>query len=581
MGWGFWGRSLLAALLWASTTGISPALADDETYIPYVAVQLDLDTQGGIAVSLDAPDLLDPVDTARALATSLGCVDAHFTTVLPGVADSQPFHLEGPCNPGLMRSGLLFCTHWDFATLARMMNDADVEYLYIVVRHPDLGISVFHPDWPAQKELQRGLEYQGLWRTDQLSGPLPVEITFGFPSRAPLVWFSWVGLAFVLGGSRATLLLFRRLHRQPSGDNATWFAFARGSSLVHRGSVVAWLTALLAWQIPERFIIALGHFGIMRYPAAAFVCAFPIIVNDAVLTYLRFRLWCERSGESPPRLLRLWLFYLRPLLWIGTVLGFILITDLSGDIPPDWRWGGFWVLVALLGVWVLLLARLFEWKVAAVPAGELRQNIEAMAAAAKIKFRRLSVMAGPLLGANAWVRRGPSVTYTEGLLRKLGRSEVDAVTTMEIARVKLRHHSKLSLLRMALSIAAAAVLGIAQGGLVALTSLATIGFPALALAAMLLLRFIERRLCLSRDRLAARMMEDPAKLVSALVRIADMKFEPLDRPAWQNLLVTHPSMRRRLRAIAGAANLSEEQVEAAIAAGRAPPEASYLPAPAG
>jgi Zn-dependent protease with chaperone function len=163
-------------------------------------------------------------------------------------------------------------------------------------------------------------------------------------------------------------------------------------------------------------------------------------------------------------------------------------------------------------------------------------------------------------------------------LHHLSRSEVDGVTLAEIGRVKLHHTS----IVLAMTVMVWLPVGVAAP----LLSVATVGSVSIAAAPIGRLMIVSlyayglRRLCRSRDRLCAGLSDDPASLIAALVRISDINREPLTRPWWQTWLTTHPPMMTRLRGIAAAAQLSEEQLQAGIALGKAAPRDGYALAPA-
>lgn len=548
---------LAAALLLAATPG---AVADDEAAI----VSLDIDSGGSLDVALDAPGKLNPVEAAGALSKVLGCRRDRFVTTISG--GTQVYHLEGVCKGALARQPERVEGHWDFASFGALLHDRGLDQLEIHIGYPDTGSAAITPEMQTHWVDLRRRNYGALWWVDDEPASIAVGIEFGFRSIAPLFWFAGIGAGLTILGTAAAWRVTARAKQSPDKARAR-FAVVWGSKPALALGIAAWSSALVFWHIPERLLLLLGLLGPGRFVAAGVLCALPIVIVQFALNYRTLGLWPDLPGQPKWRRLVMWVFFLA-LAWIPILLIVLLGSDLSGDRQPMGWWFSLWGLIVLIVIGAVLRRRGWGRTVSELEQGELRQRVDAMAAAAGTMFKRQVLVRGPLLGANAWVRHGAMVIFTEDLIRKLARRELDGIVVMELARLKLHHIAKLNFLQLAYGIAISLGVAVFSYPLFFL-------YPWAVVAVSLLSNFIQRRLCRSRDRLAGKMAEDPAALISAMTRLCEINLEPLDRPAWQGLLVTHPPMGERLALIAASAGLDEHQRAAAIAAGHAPPGEGY------
>lgn len=553
-----WGGILLAAALSLAVTSV--ALADDDAVI----VSLDVDSGGSLDVALDAPGKLNPIEAAAALSKVLGCRRERFVTTIS--TGALFYRLEGACRGALARWAQSIEGHWDFASLGALMEENGLDQLEIYVGYPDTGNATIIPDMQTHWVDLRRQNYGALWWVDDRPASIAVGIGFGFAGIAPLVWFAGIGLALTILGTAAACQATARAKRAADKARAR-FALAWGSKLILALGIAGWLSALAFWQIPERLLLLLGPLGPGRFAAAAVICALPVVIVQFTLHYRMFGLWPEMSERPKVRRLLCWLFALA-LAWIPILLIVLLGSDLSGDRQPMGWWLSLWGLIALIALGAVLRRLGWGRRVSELPDGALHQRVDTMAASAGMTIKRQVVLRGPLLGANAWVRQGPVLIFTEGLIRTLAQRELDGIVVMELARLKLGHVTKLNLLQLAYGIAIGLGIAVFSYPLLFL-------YPWAIVAVSLLSNFIQRRLCLSRDQLAGKMAEDPAALIAGMVRLIAINLEPLERPLWHGLMVTHPPMRERLALIAASAGLDDSQRTAAIAAGQAPAGERY------
>jgi heat shock protein HtpX len=251
----------------------------------------------------------------------------------------------------------------------------------------------------------------------------------------------------------------------------------------------------------------------------------------------------------------------------GEVLGILasiplVLTCAVGAIRSvtagDWPVAAVWLAAAP----ILLLVRRF-WirarsrsKLVQVKSGELKDRVSAMAARAAcpqvkvfVSFSTRSEM------ANAFAMPGRSIFLTAPLLRSLSKREVDAIAAHELSHF---HHSNRSVW-MSLGLAmifcetpARDLLLFWPGGLlVAMLLPITVFFVSLQAA---------RRREFAADAGAAALTSDPRAMISSLAKITRNNGSP--NLNWlAEWFSSHPSTRKRIRALAAAARLDPAEVE--------------------
>ena len=212
----------------------------------------------------------------------------------------------------------------------------------------------------------------------------------------------------------------------------------------------------------------------------------------------------------------------------------------------------------------------------AATAGPLRDRLFELAAAAKVRVKQVYVISSARMkSANAFAVRGGNVILTAQLLEELSRRQVDAVVAHELAHLRHRHPQKLGLAFAVPFV----IVQIFAWSVLPPQAMA----PAFALGGILgwmSLRGWSRRFEYQADRGAIELTNDAAALIQALVRIAALNATPLDWGRRQEWLLTHPSVRRRARALAAAGHLPLGEAEALLSAPPDDAERWTLPAAA-
>ena len=204
------------------------------------------------------------------------------------------------------------------------------------------------------------------------------------------------------------------------------------------------------------------------------------------------------------------------------------------------------------------------WDTVPIPPGELREELESLARAHRVRLRRFlvwrthgSMLNGAVIGITPWLRY---IVLTDALLESLTEAEVEAVAAHEVAHVRKRH-----MLWLALSVIGAALL-FGEGSALVLDaagaheSVALWGGAGISLVAVLLiLGAVSRRFEWQADAFAARHLSGGAAgavtdagagaMSSALGRVARLNGIPESRFTWRHGSIA--TRRRRLRALVG------------------------------
>ena len=238
-------------------------------------------------------------------------------------------------------------------------------------------------------------------------------------------------------------------------------------------------------------------------------------------------------------------------------------------LTPAWWWLWAGLVLALFGVVLtnlapVLLVPLF-FKLRPLPAGDLRERLERLAAAAGTAIRGVYVidLSRRTRAANAAVMglgNTRRIVLGDTLLAAFGPPEVVAVMAHELGHQVARDLWRAIALDSTLTLIAlwlcdrlgrsiAPLLGMSGlSDAAALPLLLLIG-SALFLVAMPVTAGFSRRREAAADAFAVRITGDPESWKGALRRLADTNLAEVDPPAWYEWLVyTHPSIRHRLEA---------------------------------
>jgi Zn-dependent protease with chaperone function len=531
--------ALLAIFLLMAPAAPASAAADASAI---AALDVTLDMDGKLSLAFTGPPSLAPAAILEALAFAFRCEPGDFVT--RGLAAATPIRIDAACAHTMRRNEDLFEDSWDLYGLAAPLRAAAVGRLNFSLAHPQLEVSQLRPRMSTWR--RAGTEvHRAYWRIDDRLGPGVVTLTYGFENRSILYRYAILPVLFYVLVIAIVAIVARRARGKPD-PVAAWSAFQSLASIAVSAGFLVWMP-LLWTDLPSGLWLALSAAGDIRYLLVPLLLLLPVAIGEITLRQIALSV-ARRFGRWPLSRRRMLVRSLFTLLYLGAFLVLLLfpLNRLHGLSSTAQIVGALVAVVAILGA-TFLRPRLLGIRLYPLADGEFRQRVHALASRYGVRIGRIGVLTGSPadVPANAWVKRGQAVTYTAQLLQQMSRSEVDAVTLAEIGRLKLKHVKIITLLGL-LSLAGVAVVTLLNGALL------VAAFPAIVLLLVAIRCGFLRRLCLARDRWCARMGDDPASLISALTRLAQLNGQPLALPAWQIWLATHPSMMVRFRAIAAA-----------------------------
>ena len=222
------------------------------------------------------------------------------------------------------------------------------------------------------------------------------------------------------------------------------------------------------------------------------------------------------------------------------------------------------------------LLKLLKMQPQALSIGELRDAAFQMANRLGVKLQQIYVLpAGKAQMANAFARSGNTIAFTDYLLQRMTRREVNYILGHELTHLRLRHLRKLSTAIVGcvvFCILAQEWLGAFLPGSVFLRSAAF--FVVMTTGTY----FWSRRFEFEADAGAVEATGDPQAAISALFKLASLNLHPLQWSKWSEKWLTHPSTLRRAQAIARKARIPLERL--AEIAQTAVSEDAHYPIPA-
>jgi Zn-dependent protease with chaperone function len=402
-----------------------------------------------------------------------------------------------------------------------------------------------------------------LARLARIDPKLLVEYRFGYPPSkvqrgalflflillAPLALLSWLG---------------RKALSADIPDKAVvWFSYMRSLSWILNGSLLFWWAALDYFQVEPilRFLASGTSFdSFLAHPVAAQMIGW---VPPSLVWLLCFRLSHPIQQK------------LRGLSWTKRELTLqSLYTLLAGLFPLAMFLTGINLLTshsASASVWFLAafvvrvfaaqaLLKLNGMQPHALTSGDLRDRAFAMADQLAVKLQQVYLISsGKGQIANAFASSHDHISFTDFLLQRMSRREVDYVMAHELTHLKLKHPSKLGMARFVAFFL----------GLILLTALLvflpgpnfTLVRYLVMFGIMTALPFvISRRFEYAADAGAVTTTGDPRAAISALFKLAQLNMLPFQWSKWSEKWLTHPSSLRRAQAIAEKAGIPFEEI---------------------
>jgi heat shock protein HtpX len=467
----------------------------------------------------------------------------------PGMTQAEPDRFdEFHCSNAMTRSGLSLQGVIDLAPIAKRLDASDEIQLWL--NYPRLG---FDSSSASMEELGGRKRVVESARFQAGAPPPPIHIRFGYrPDQLAGVYLPLVALALAL------LLIAAIVSR------ASLAGISRSLLIV---GTILWMGAAAQLQagVPLRILL----FGNpLANLAALFVELWPPLFCVAAGVALGSRNQAaRRPGGS-----------------FGAVFGGfavvpLLVTCAMGALPSmmagNWLAAAAWVAAAPIAV-LLLRARIRAAagsSIRRLSSGELYERVSALCAKARRPPVKVIVSSSTRSQVSAaFTLPGKSIFLTAPLVRSLSKREVDAIVAHELSHFS--HSGRAQWMALAIAMVLFALpdgdlLFFWSGGAFVATLLPlTIFFAALRGA---------RKREFAADANAAAITGDPRAMIGSLARISRNNQTSLDMNTAAEWFSSHPSTRKRIRALAAAWGLGASEVEV-LCAGGIPGESYELPA---
>lgn len=231
-----------------------------------------------------------------------------------------------------------------------------------------------------------------------------------------------------------------------------------------------------------------------------------------------------------------------------------------------WADGRAWAVSLTLGAGLLLLATrqidVIRWLMGARPVADeaIRSRFDRLVTAAGLAaphFEYVDLRGGSMANAIALSSlRGSAVVVTGPLLQRLDADETDAICAHELAHIEFynpRRLRRIRLITLTLILGGALLAPLAQALVPGIAWLACIAWPSVVFIALLLMAHNRQQHETASDLRAIALTGNPEALVRALVKLHAIARVPRRWDADLERHHSHPSLKRRIQSIRGAA----------------------------
>lgn len=454
-------RSLYSALLILVLLGIaisagaqSPAddaaEDDDAKPTPSLNVSVIFSEDGAAQVSFYAfGQPSTDAEIKAVLESSLSCT-------LQGKSPYRTLQTQfynGSCTPAFQRSSMLRESRIATAPLRKYALDHQIELLTLNVRLPDVDIAQTQPPattpmfrfdkMPASVQHIAQLNHTYSWHTASAI-PALVTVRFGLSSKS-VTRAEYTLLGILLLPALLIFWMGRKALSSEAQDKAVvWFTYMRCLQWTLNLSMLAWWSvaySLHSVQILQFLSLGTPLAPIWKYPVAAtlvnwvppaILCVLCLALSHPVQEKLRGLTWTRRELAMQGVY-----SFCASLLPIA-----LFLTGITTMAKSSVRTGMLWIVVAFAVAIVAsrALQKFLGMQPQALTTGDLRNRAFAMARQLNVKLQQVYVIpSGKGQMANAFARRGNVISFTDFLLQRMSRREVNYVLGHEMLHLKLGH----------------------------------------------------------------------------------------------------------------------------------------------
>ena len=470
----------------------------------------------------------------------------------------------------------------DFTALNNELATGKVQQLYVTIALP----SAKHVDY-SREHLQRETKGQFLsYNFPVQSGSFTsLRLAYGMNPRKIYRSFGLTGF-FVLVPIAGLLWVRRAALKSAEADpTAAWFSYFRVMNWGVNGSVLFWVTSGLGARQTLQEWIAFSSLPVWE---AAFLDA-SVVIIPAFLVYfacvaLSYPLHLQLRGRSWKKRE----FLIQQLATVGAqalplmfFLGAISTISKSGAASAGLFISAYlsWIICHNIR---LRLTRAYPF---ALTTGELRDRVFDLAKKAGVEVRQIFLLpTGKGQVANAYASGAQVVMFTDYLLERLTKREVDGVAAHELSHLRYKHVPKRVAAFYCALLLPALLAGFFQGLFASSLHLLHLQTPTvlrlysagvwfwhwsqrdfiLILLGLAGFYFLSRRFEHQADAGAVLLTGDPEAQITGLLKLSRLNLMPIHWGRGTSLWITHPSTVHRAERIAAAGGMSAEQLNAVL-----------------
>ncbi len=613
--------ALMSAFVLLATTSMCHAQGedDDDDANPgqhSASLNLTFDSHGNAQVHLlldQSPSNWQPIQAALSLA--LRCPSQAFThpSTAPSfrgwarmkpeqqaqyekfLADANQRQLQASCSHVLSASGWTVKGTLPLQPLAEALAASGEQLLFVSVQRPRSG---FEEQSSQGLQLNRFASQHETARFLFYSFPLgaSTSVTAAAPGLRLPQFRPPAAMRHVGGISAASAFLILWMRRAALRDalqdpTAAWFSYFKTLQWCVNGTMLLWMVArtsfrqgvqdLVAFRLPDSgWQSTVVHTLVVIVPpwVVYLLCLFlsyKVFVKFRGNQWTRRQFMLERSLEVGAQFLPL-MFFCCALDFLSTSPKLLVILMLAAYVSR----------VVCLRVKIKVSGAGPE----ALTTGELRDRVFEMAKLASVKIKQVFVLSsGRMQVANAYATGAQTVMFTDYLLQRLTKHEVDAIAGHELTHLRHRHPKKLGLTLIGVilfpsifrgtwtifTVWISELLTTISGGdrdvlmqwyrwspkLVAWSQLDLV----LILAGFGVFYLLARRFERIADEGSVQLSGDPEAMITALLKVSRLNLTPIQWGKVTGSLLTHPTTLKRIEHIAKVGNVPEARVQELLA----------------